>query len=159
MKQLLAISILVFIFVGNAYAPDVQKFKVYVHVSTPEEEDKTEKQIIEVTLKRELRALGNVEIVDGDDDWVCRIMINTKGMQYEDGRKIPKISIAYSIQWRVHKSQFKSYDYTNPGIPVFDLTGPGLGFWSKDDLLTLCSLIIEDLDVVLRKLRKYEQSR
>ncbi len=38
MKRLLAISILVFIFVGNAYAPDEQKLKIYVNVLVNEDE-------------------------------------------------------------------------------------------------------------------------
>ena len=50
MKQLLAISILVLIFVGNAYAPDVQKFKVCVIASAPEE-DKTEEDITGISQK------------------------------------------------------------------------------------------------------------
>ena len=47
MKRFLTVSILVFlaVFVSNAYAPDEQKFKVYVDVTT-EKEDETEKQII-----------------------------------------------------------------------------------------------------------------
>lgn len=59
----LSILILLAVFIGNAYAPDEQKFKVRVVVSTSEA-DKTEHRIIDSHIKRELRALGDVEIVD-----------------------------------------------------------------------------------------------
>ena len=48
-------------------------------VSDNDKEDKTEKMIIESHLKRELRALGNVVIVDKEDDWKFIIVINTLG--------------------------------------------------------------------------------
>ena len=79
MKRLLAFSILLFIAVfTNAYAPEIHKFKVCVGVSAPEA-DKTEGDIIESHLKRELRALGDVVIVDEKDDWQFRIRVSIVG--------------------------------------------------------------------------------
>ena len=83
MKQLLAISILVFIFIGTSYAPDVRKFKVCVFVDA-DIEDRIEQMTIESHLKRELRALGNVVIVDKEDDWEFILMINVLGMKYKN---------------------------------------------------------------------------
>ena len=60
MKRLLAISIFVFIFVGNAYAPDVVDFHVYVDVNCEDEDTKVS---IESYIKRELRSLQDVKIL------------------------------------------------------------------------------------------------
>ena len=71
MKQLLAVSILVFIFVGIAYAPDVQKISVYVDVSTGgafnNEHVKPLRIRIESYIKRELRALQDVDITNKEN--------------------------------------------------------------------------------------------
>ena len=58
-------------FIGNAYAPELQKFKVCVIVSA-DKKDKTEQDIVESHLRRELRALGYVMIVDEKYDWDIR---------------------------------------------------------------------------------------
>ncbi len=63
MKRLLAMSILVFIFVGNAYAPDVDKFVIAVHVECS---DKITKDLIESYIKRELRSFSDVKIFRAD---------------------------------------------------------------------------------------------
>ena len=62
MKRLLTLTILVFIvgFIGNAYAPDEQKFKVYVNVTC---DNTGTKSLFESHIKRELRALQDVDII------------------------------------------------------------------------------------------------
>ena len=62
MKRFLAMSILVFIagFIGNAHAPDVQKFNVYVNVKC---DDVNTKSLFERHIKRQLRALMDVNII------------------------------------------------------------------------------------------------
>lgn len=151
MKQLLVMSILVFIFVGSAYAPDEQKFKVCVLVSAPEE-DKTEKDIIESHLKRELRALGDVIIVDGKDDWQFRITVGVLGVNYKDGRKAPEVSIARSVNRRVPKFYFNTYDFKSPGIPVYDY-GPSPATWNRDNLHAWCIAEANSFDKVLKTWR------
>ncbi|MDE0316568.1 MAG: hypothetical protein OXM61_16910 [Candidatus Poribacteria bacterium] len=144
MKQLLAISIIVFIFVGNAYAPDVQKFKVYVGIKrdVPDEE-KTEKDIVETHLKRELRALGDVKIVNFEDDWQFRITVGALGHENKDGSKRTTLSIAYAFERRVPKSYFKSYNFIDP--PVYS-GNIGMANWSRDNLPALCILIAGTFD-------------
>ena len=64
MKQYLTVSILVFIIVGSAYAPDTpDKFKVYVDISC---EEKNTKIFIESHIKRELRSLQDVNIISNE---------------------------------------------------------------------------------------------
>ena len=94
MKQLLTISILVLIFVGNAYAPDEHKFKVCVVVDE-NDEDKTEIQIIRSHMKRELRILGDVEIVDVKGNWEYLISIDTLGQDHQDGTKTNNTGISH----------------------------------------------------------------
>ena len=150
MKRLLAFSILMFIvgFIGNAYAPDVKKFNVFVIVSAPEE-DKTEEDIIESHLKRELRALGDVVIVDEKDDWQFRITVSVNGVNYNDGRKAPEISIASVMFRRVPRLYFKTYDFEYPYLPVYDY-GPSVASWDRDILSSWCITKANDYDKILK---------
>ena len=64
MKRFLAASILIFIVVGSAYAPDTpDKFKVYVDISSEQENTKI---LIESHIKRELRSLQDVNIIPNE---------------------------------------------------------------------------------------------
>ena len=158
MKRFLTVSILVFlaVFVSNAYAPDEQKFKVYVDVTT-EKEDETEKQIIESHLKRDLRVLGDVQIVDEKDDWEFRILVTALGHETPDGRETNNISIAVSVQRRVPKFYFKTQVFDNSDfiLPVF-AGGPDLANWHKDDLPTWSVSTVDELNEDHLKIhRKY----
>ena len=148
MKQLLAISILVLIFVGNAYAPDVPKLKVCVLVDE-DKEDKTEQMTIESHLKRELRALGNVVIVDKEDDWKWIIIISILGHTYKDGTKAPHMSIAFSLQRRATNLSFKW-----PNIPVY-VNEPLAAHWLRDDLPNYCIRRANDCDKVFKGILNY----
>jgi hypothetical protein len=151
MKQLLVMSILVFIFIGNAYAPDEQKFKVCVLVSAPKE-DKTEEDIIESHLKRELRALGDVVMVDEKDDWQFLIKVSIVGVNYKDGRKAPELSIARSVNRRVPRLYFNTYEFKAPSIPVYDY-GLSAAIWSRDNLHAWCISEANSFDKVLKTWR------
>ena len=149
MKRLLAFSILLFIAVfTNAYAPEIHKFKVCVGVSAPEV-DKTEGDIIESHLKRELRALGDVVIVDEKDDWQFRIRVSIVGANYKDGRKAPEVSIARSVNRRVPRFYFNTYEFKAPSIPVYDY-GPSAAIWNRDNLHAWCISDANSFDKVLK---------
>lgn len=63
MKRFLTLSIFVFLivgFIGNAHAPEVEKFKIYVSVTC---KDKNTKSLLESYIKRELRSLQDVIIM------------------------------------------------------------------------------------------------
>ncbi len=156
MKQLLAIYILVLIFVCHAYAPDVQKLKVCVLVADADKEDKTERDIIESHLKRELRTLGNVVIVDKEDDWEWIIMIGVIGHKYKDGTKAPHISIASSLQMRITENALNA-DFHNifdkwPLIPVF-VEFPKASYWSRNNLPSYCIQVVNDYDKIFKKIQ------
>ena len=144
MKQLLTISILVLIFVGNAYAPDEQKFKVCVVVDE-NDEDKTEIQIIRSHMKRELRILGDVEIVDVKGNWEYLISIDTLGQDHQDSTKTNNISIAITYHIRVPKFWFKIYDFKYPDIPMRYIATE-MANWHKNSLPALCVSVVDSFD-------------
>ena len=157
LQRFLALSILVSIFglIGNVYAPVIQNFKVFVRVGT-EDENKMEKQIIESHIKRELRALGDVIIVDFDDDWQFSIDIIALGHTYKDGSKASGISIAKSVNVRVPKTLFKSYDFPLRYIPVYD-EGLQVAHWTRDTLAEWCVLAANSIDE--KHLKLFRDSR
>ena len=146
-KLLIALTTLILMLpIGNAYAPDEQKFKVCVDMNiNPREEYRTQQRIIESHLKRELRALGDVEIVDTEDDWQFRIAISAIGTKYKDGRAAPEMVIAKSVQRKVPKFYFRTYDFKAPIIPVYD-SGPLAAIWHKDKLLSWCISAADDFN-------------
>jgi len=141
--------VLIVVFIGNAHAPDIQKIKVCVVISDADKEDKAEKDIIESHLKRELRALGNVIIVDEKDDWQFRLLISIFVIKYKDGTKTPNVSIAESLNKRVPKFYFKTYEFDSPNIPVYDFA-PSAGYWYRDDLPNFCIIVANRFDKFLK---------
>ena len=137
MIKYITVLILFATFIGNTHAPDEQKFKVCVYVPT-DEEAKTEQIIIESHLKRELRALGHVDIVDNTNTWDVCISVRVMNMSYMDGRKSPFVIIGYCLNMQVPISLFKTYDYKWPFIPVLSPEPPGLAMWPRDNLHAWC---------------------
>lgn len=133
--------------IGTSYAPDTPKFKVYVDVSS-EEDDKTEANILESHLKKELRALGDVVIVDKTGDWQFRIMVSILGANYKDGRKAPEAIIASVKNVRIPKHEFRDYDSLAPTIPVHSY-GPHAANWHRDNLPEWCVFKANDFDRVI----------
>ena len=117
------------------------------------EEDKIERQIIESHLKRELRALGDVQIVDKDNDWKFRISVRVLGHETKERRIMTSVSIAHSIHGRVHKSNFKTYDYDGDRIPVLDF-GLILSVWSRDNLPAWCVTVVDGFNEEWLKLMR-----
>lgn len=150
MKRLLLLCTIVFSIgiINSAYAPDKQKFKVFVSVYT-KNEDNLEKQIIDSHIKRELRSLEDVEIVKIEDDWKLRILIIASITKYKNGEKSTNIAIAKSIQVRVPKSLFKSYNFPLGLEPVYDEFRPNLSYWTSDDLPSWCVLAANQFDKYL----------
>ena len=98
MKNL--ISVILMVFLPLTLASQTQhRIKIYVYVET-QDDDKTEQQIIESHLKRELRALGDIDIVTAEDHWLFRIRVKALGLKYASGRKTPDISIATAVHVR-----------------------------------------------------------
>ena len=108
--------------------------------------------IIESHLKRELRALGDVVIVDQKDDWQFRITVSIVGVNYKDGRKASEVSIARSVNRRVPRFYFNTYEFKSPSIPVYDY-GPSAAIWNRDNLHAWCISEANSFDKVLKTWR------
>jgi hypothetical protein len=138
-------------------ASDTQhRFKVCVNVEA-EDDDKMEGQIIGSHLKRELRALGDVDIVMADDDWEFRILVKALGHERVDGGKTPHMSIATAFHNRVPTFLLvKDYHHSMPTDmpPVYSIGGPSPYIWSKDDLLSWSILAVSKFNGFLEIKRK-----
>ena len=141
MKRFLALSIFVCIvgLTGPAYAPDIEKFKVYVSI-TVGKETKTEGDIIERTIKSELRAFGDIEIVEILDDWQFIITIHASVVKYENGTKYPNILITSNFFEMINKSRLKPGDSFDSGPAPVYLSIPNASFWPRKNLITWCKL-------------------
>ncbi len=152
MKRLSILIILLSIalFIGSANAPEPKKYKVWVYVKAGDE-DKIERDIVESHLKRELRALGNIVIVDMNDEWDWNISIGLLVGKLTDGSKTRDISIAYTYNRRVIGFEFvlKKRPLSIWDIPVYG-SGPGIYNWSKHELPTWCISRANDFDKVLK---------
>jgi hypothetical protein len=92
MKKLYIFSLLMIIFiVGNTYAPEQSKFSVGVDVTC---DDENTKVFIESHIKRELRALQDVNIVSYEDAWVLLQIIAIEPTYKTTELKIGTIAIA-----------------------------------------------------------------
>ena len=127
------------LFVGQAADEDLkdQKVKVYVFVVANNDEV-TNRHIIESHLKRELRMLGNVEIVDFEDDWTFRILIQAIFLKNKTGVKTGWVSLALSTHMRVPKRFFKHYDFPPSYEPVYVTSCPSASYWNTNGLPDWC---------------------
>ncbi len=108
------------------------KFKVCVPMT---ESDSDVEKRLKSFVKRELRALGDVEIVSFiDDDWDFLLQHFVMELERKDGTKTGWLSIAASISKVVPTYHFKKYDYPASFKPVYP---PRIGsaYWEADKLL------------------------
>ena len=90
-------------------ASDTQhRFRVYVDVGGGDDQAVS---TIESHLKRELRLLGDVDVVGEDEGWKYIMRVKSLAMEYKDGRKSGYFAIAESSGWRFHQV---SPDYRDP---------------------------------------------
>ncbi len=103
MKRLLAVSILIFLvgFIGSAYAPENQKFTVFVTVDC---KDKNTNSLIQTHVKKELRLLQDVEVVGSYDDAIFLFKIIVIEPLTPNGLKSGNIVMTYSFQERFFAS-------------------------------------------------------
>ena len=93
-----------------ALASDTQhRFKVYVDVNGDENADQAV-NIVESHLKRELRLLGDVDVVGRDDDWEFIYEVFMLTVKFTDGRQTGKFSIATYYAQRLGTHHYKTLD-------------------------------------------------
>lgn len=107
------------------------RFKVYVSV---EGDNETITGLLTSHLKRELRALGDVDVVGYDDDWRYAIRVfyieTTKGGVKTGGLAIANIREIRLLKLFL-KDEFSSIKVVAPG-------NLGVSYWTKDGLQEWC---------------------
>ena len=163
MKRLLALSVLIFIigFIGNAYAPDVQKFKVSVSVGiNKNSESEISKAAIQSYINRELRSLKDVQIVADDYPgiWKYNIDVSMFAITRKGGISTGSASISTLFLEKIENNHFndvwkpfhkKHPGYYYPRIQVY--------VYPIDELDQVCKEIVAEFDTIkleeVRKLR------
>ena len=119
-------------------ASDTQhRFKVAVEIET---EDETTRSVFSSYIKRELRSLGDVDVVKQSDKWDYKLVFIALEPTYVNtGRKTGYISIAWAAYQVYHT------EIWNHGDVVFYPQLKAL-FWKTDNLDQICKEIVASFD-------------
>lgn len=135
--SLLAMCVLPFSDTGHSELvvtfSDNTPFKFKVCVPAYKDDSDLEKRLRSF-IKRELRALGNVDIVSLDQDWHFLLTYSAAEVKRKDGTKTGYISIGDSLSRAVPKHHFKNYDYPDHLKPVHPPVTTS-AYWAADNLL------------------------
>lgn len=145
--------LLAVILIPLTLASDTQRrFKVHVTVKENDSTDLDER--LEAFVKRELRALGDVDIVGIDADWTWIVTYNILEIPFKDGRKSGSVAIA-----SIANKNFGTFLLTDMGqsavkldkghsTPVF-WNYPGVAHWSVDNLHEYAIQDVANIDKVV----------
>ena len=124
--------VLLVVFLPLTLASDTQhRFKVYVDVGG---EDETLTRLLTSHLKREMRALGDVDIVGYDGDWHFAFRVFYVETKTKGGVKTGYLSLASITETRLSTTLFEDVLNLKPVIPG----RLGAAYWSKDNLQEWC---------------------
>ena len=126
-------------------ASDTQhRFKVYVFVIGTDEAEQAI-NTVESHLKRELRLLGDVDVVGKDDNWefICEILIMT--LKFKDGRQTGSFAIG-----GYHAHRLGAYFYKNPkDYQIMQATWGGVlrtAYYPREALPEFCIQNVNSFD-------------
>ena len=124
-------------------ASDTQhRFRVYVRIFG---DDEQAVRTIESHLKRELRLLGDVDVVGADDDWRYIIDITVMSTEYRDGRKSGDVALGTYHAIRLNESYYRSSaDYKS--MKAIWASQLGIAYYSIDNLPNFCINYVNDFD-------------
>lgn len=136
-------------------APDAPfKFKVCLTIDV--DNDQLKKNFT-AFVKRELRALGDVDIVKISDNWDFIMSFNLLEHRLKnDKTKTGWISISQIISVPVPKSAFKEYKYRSIGKPVH-LPDSWVAYTHVDVLLEYTITAVNNLDEMLVSYREFRK--
>ena len=140
------ICMLLVVFVPLTLASDTQhRFKVYVKVGG--EDAKQAVNTIENHLKRELRLLGDVDVVGEDDNWEYIINIMVLSIKWKDGTKTGLYAISTYDANRLPRFVYKdAADYkARQATWVGTL---GTAYYPEDRLSEFCINHVGDIDKI-----------
>ena len=113
-------------------APDAPfKFKVCVYVK-PNDDTNLDSRL-EAFLRRELRALGDVDIVQRDSDWHHLLAFDLLEIERKDGTKTDDLSIATAVMTFHPDVAHKTYRFSELGKPAL-FERVVAAFWGTDNL-------------------------
>lgn len=133
MKIRVVLIVLVVIFMPSALAFDTQhRFKICVYVGTGDPDSDLDDRL-EAFVKRELRALGDVDIVSEHSDWefICTYFIME--IEFKDGTESGNLAIARGCFKSVPKYHFESYTFQGFDKPIH-ISALGAAYWGRDGL-------------------------
>ncbi|RKU14535.1 hypothetical protein C6501_08030 [Candidatus Poribacteria bacterium] len=116
------------------------KFKVCVPTS---EDDSNLEKRLQTFLKRELRSLGDVDLVSFDDEWKHLLQYRIWEIETKDGRKTGWLSMSYTVSIAVPKIFLASFKPEHPPVYPPNLGG---GYWEADDLLEYAIVFVGNFD-------------
>lgn len=149
MKLRAVFIILAVVLIPLAMASDTQH-RVKVCVYTDENSSELENEFKSL-FQRELRLLGDVDIVNITDDWMFLFQFNIIEPKLSDGSKMGLLAIAHCLSASIPKSNFKSYNFKGIEKPVYLPLWMGTSFYNKDNLLQFAILFAGNFDNSLEK--------
>ena len=142
MRNLICVVLVVFL--PLTLASQTQKrFRVTVFVTG---EDVHTTNILESHLKRELRILGDVDIVDIDENWHFVLAIQYLEYDFMDGRKTGYVALAYIFLERISDFYFQADRLVNLKRQPVYAELPGVAYYNRDTLDKYCVGTIGSID-------------
>ena len=123
------------------------RFRVFVDVRGNGEGDNPHiRNILETRLKKELRLLGDVDIVEWDEEWHFILDVFFAQNKFTSGTEMEWISIAEGFYQRVPRSYFRADRYSDLLFPPVYLDGLGVAFYKIDRLEAYCVKLVGHID-------------
>ena len=120
------------------------RFKVAVYVAQGEDAHIT--NTLESHLKRELRLLGDVDIVDVDENWQFVLTIQYLECEFMDGTNTGHVAVAYAFNERIPDFYFKAlWLEILKRQPVYAEL-PAVAYYNIDTLDKFCVTTIGSVD-------------
>lgn len=133
------ISIFLLIMMPLMLSSETQhRFKVAVRIAGDNE---TLTNLMTSHLKRELRALGDVDIVRYADDWEYRVSVIYLETKTRVGSEVEYLSVAVGIDVRMPNALLAIKDRL-PVVVYADLNSLNVYFWHEENLQKLCISLI-----------------
>ena len=131
-----------------------RRFSVYVYVAEGKHSDFYDtyvKDYLETKLKKELRLLGDVDIVEVDEfgvnrDWHFTLNVCPYQHTFRDGSKTGLLSLANGFYERVPASYFKGNRYPEREHPPVYTHRLGIACYDRDDLDDYCVWLVDEIN-------------
>ncbi len=142
MRNLICVMLVVFLPLTLA-SQTQHRFKVNVHVFG---DNNHINNVLESNLKRELRLLGDVDIVEVDENWRFTLQVNYLENIYTDGTKTGWLTLTSVLNERIPDFYFQAnWLKILKKHPVYP-SSPVPAFYPKDGLGEYCVVAIGNID-------------